>query len=1660
MKIALCAQYAGTLLLAFTLGFTPVYSAVLFTEDFESYTAGDRPVPTNGKISPSENTLTAGSELYVQVVEGAENHAGSGAGKGLELFDNTSESNYYLAYLVENEESQVGSLHISMNLAMETVAETTPNSNNRFYVAIGGYNSSNLSAGSRRDIEINIRADDLSFRIVSSTKATLVSTQSYALDVYINDSETETISYTAPAGGSVDLAPNTYDVYLDNALEGSGSLEDGAIGDDASIGAFGIGGSSTGTGTRMTFDNIEIATIEAESDDSVEESGDDSLLFSEDFESSTVGQKPNTANSVTSPSTPETDYFIKVVGEAENFAGSGNGLEILDTATSSTRFAVPLIPGTTGNDSEYYNALEVELDFAWKDLEDSGSQRVILSLGESEPSTTFNAGSGGDRHLDIQFRENGSVRLGSSSTIVNVIDQQSYKMNLFLNDDDTDSIVYTAPGGTAVTLAANSVDVYINGVLAKQGGLVGDSLTSENNFGSFGLATGSSDSGMNYVFDNIIIKTVSAPVGPTPVFAADFEANATDTSPVFTSVRPSTAVTGSTDNTDVYAHVVEGAGNVAGGGIGKGLRLFADSAVSAQVGIEQNIATDADSQLADVHISFDAAWNDIDSSSSNFRFAVGGFDASTSLRHSAGSRRDFDFKLSDGAIGAKSISEDTIYAVDVYINDSDNETLRYTDPAGNVRELGSNTYVYYVDGEVIAQGIYTEGSAGTAYTGENIGRFGFTSNSAQSGIDWTIDNISVYRVQTTTDALTSFALFEDDFESSSVGSAPSASYIRPSSSSADYKIEVVSGPDNVAGGGGGQGIQLVDNSVVSSGGGVLYKQDLSSVVGSLHASFDFAWNDLANPSVDPDHAFRISLAQAGATMWGNGNRYMDINFSADGRVNLDGFTGNEIVSFALTDGQAYRFDLFANDSDTDKITFTGPDGLSRSIPPNSFAFYVDNTFVGAEQFDQEVSGDATIGRFGITSASSFQSLDYTFDNFSFNAIADVSASNAVNTLSGDGVLSLSATDVSANIYDFDNTSSTNADLTVTFPSGAGSGSFTATERTDLSIFPSEDLTFWQIDSDLDLDSNVAIDIQLAAGLDSSYLELYTSSDNGVTFTLVPDDNDPSSMIYDAASGSAVIRTTAFNLIFAISDNPAPETIAIILSAPDQVDVTFESRPGRVYAVQSGTDLAALSSVQTITAVGNSETYTRTGVALGDKEFFRVSYEGVPREIFSLQTFESGDGGFTTLDNSTDGVGSEWSLGTPNVTGLGGTISSASSGSSCWGVELTGEYNSDTNTSLRSSVIDLSGLDAVRLSYSQALDIDGTDTAVVRLIENDSNTVITELLSVVDSDEFSSTWENVTLPVDLTAVSGLPSDGLVRVEWSLFASDASFGGYMGWYIDDVELSENVDSSSDGEDSSGGEDPSSDSVIFSEDFESSTAGSTPSTANSGVSSGVMDGLARTVLVVGDGDNLAGSGNGLEILDESSASGSSTRYTVQLTPGLTGNDANYYNALEIQLDFVWKDLTQSGSDRVTLSLGESETGGSEDNPNETNFNAGSSGDRHIEVQFRAKGEIKLVSEGAVYSTVFSTSEMVANTAYRMNIFANDDDAALVNYTAPDGSTVPLAANTMDVYIDGNLEKSAPLFRTATNNNFGSFGLATGSGDDKVNFIFDNIIISTIGD
>ena len=64
------------------LAASPLAAQTYFSEDFESYTAGDQ--PSGNYVRPSTNTGTE----FVQVVTGSANVAGGGTGNGLQIFDN------------------------------------------------------------------------------------------------------------------------------------------------------------------------------------------------------------------------------------------------------------------------------------------------------------------------------------------------------------------------------------------------------------------------------------------------------------------------------------------------------------------------------------------------------------------------------------------------------------------------------------------------------------------------------------------------------------------------------------------------------------------------------------------------------------------------------------------------------------------------------------------------------------------------------------------------------------------------------------------------------------------------------------------------------------------------------------------------------------------------------------------------------------------------------------------------------------------------------------------------------------------------------------------------------------------------------------------------------------------------------------------------------------------------------------------------------------------------------------------------------------------------------------------------------------------------------------------------------------------------------------
>lgn len=182
------------------------------------------------------------------------------------------------------------------------------------------------------------------------------------------------------------------------------------------------------------------------------------------------------------------------------------------------------------------------------------------------------------------------------------------------------------------------------------------------------------------------------------------------------------------------------------------------------------------------------------------------------------------------------------------------------------------------------------------------------------------------------------------------------------------------------------------------------------------------------------------------------------------------------------------------------------------------------------------------------------------------------------------------------------------------------------------------------------------------------------------------------------------------------------------------------------------------------------------LAVDGKLFARLGVSGLPFSLFS-EDFESGNGGFTVATAS----GSDWQHGAPNTPNPGGgAVTSGNSGSNCWGTNLNNAYVANTDTKLRSPVIDLSGVTAATLSFAQALDIASGHTLVVNVIEEATDTVLQSAIhtSTPDLDTTTANWEAVTVATPITGGQK------VRIEWHFVGNGD--GLYLGAYIDDVTV----------------------------------------------------------------------------------------------------------------------------------------------------------------------------------------------------------------------------------------------------------------------------------
>lgn len=185
------------------------------------------------------------------------------------------------------------------------------------------------------------------------------------------------------------------------------------------------------------------------------------------------------------------------------------------------------------------------------------------------------------------------------------------------------------------------------------------------------------------------------------------------------------------------------------------------------------------------------------------------------------------------------------------------------------------------------------------------------------------------------------------------------------------------------------------------------------------------------------------------------------------------------------------------------------------------------------------------------------------------------------------------------------------------------------------------------------------------------------------------------------------------------------------------------------------------------------------LAVGGKLFARLGISGLPVSLLDAD-FEADNGGFTV---STVG-GTAWQYGAPNTTTPPEGVVTAGNGGSakCWGTNLTGGYGANTDTSLRSPVIDLTGVAAASLSFAMAIDANTGHTITVNVIDDATDTVIANVIPATGDINTSNADWAVIGPV---SIPGAALGQAVRIEWRFVGNGND--DYNGAYIDDVVVS---------------------------------------------------------------------------------------------------------------------------------------------------------------------------------------------------------------------------------------------------------------------------------
>jgi len=148
---------------------------------------------------------------------------------------------------------------------------------------------------------------------------------------------------------------------------------------------------------------------------------------------------------------------------------------------------------------------------------------IVFGIGQATGSTSTSLSSSSSRLATVNLNNEGGALFQAQGTASNPANGSFTlgavgSINVFINDFDSQSVNYTAPGDTSTSsLAANTVVFYLDGALAgsksfSDGTLGSNDLgTTVGNIGRFGFNGFSSNEGIVAHFDNLNVSAIPEP---------------------------------------------------------------------------------------------------------------------------------------------------------------------------------------------------------------------------------------------------------------------------------------------------------------------------------------------------------------------------------------------------------------------------------------------------------------------------------------------------------------------------------------------------------------------------------------------------------------------------------------------------------------------------------------------------------------------------------------------------------------------------------------------------------------------------------------------------------------------------------------------------------------------------------------------------------------------------------------------------------------------------------------------------------------------------------------------------------------------------------------------------------------------------------------------